>query len=77
MFLRKLSTGPSPANRIHHAHPPRSLRRGIAGAGRVHYVTAREMYDVARAAMDRMRGSPAAYFDDEVPGSPRARREPT
>ena len=37
---------------------------------RVHYVTAREMYNVARAAMDGMRGSPAGYFDYEVP--PRA-----
>jgi hypothetical protein len=44
---------------------------------RVHYVTAREMYNVARAAMDGMRGSPAAYFDYEVPAAPRARREPT
>jgi hypothetical protein len=44
---------------------------------RVHYVTAREMYNVARAAMDGMRGSPAAYFDYEVPAAARARREPS
>ncbi len=44
---------------------------------RVHYVTAREMYNVARAAMDGMRGSPAGYFDYEVPAAPRARLEPT
>ncbi len=47
------------------------------GGWRVHYVTAREMYNVARAAMDGMRGSPAAYFDYEVPAAERARREPT
>ena len=44
---------------------------------RVHYVTAREMYNVARAAMDGMGGSPAAYFDYEVPAAARARREPS
>lgn len=44
---------------------------------RVHYVTAREMYNVARAAMDGLRGSPSGYFDYEVPGAPRARSEPT
>ena len=44
---------------------------------RVHYVTAREMYNVARAAMDGMRGSPAAYFDYETPPAARARRQPT
>jgi hypothetical protein len=44
---------------------------------RVHYVTAREMYNVARAAMDGMSGSPAAYFDYEVPAAARARREPS
>jgi hypothetical protein len=47
------------------------------GAWRVHYVTAREMYNVARAAMDGMGGSPAAYFDYEVPAAERARRRPT
>ncbi len=38
----------------------------------VHYVTAREMYNVARAAMDGKGGSPAAYFDYEVPRPERA-----
>jgi hypothetical protein len=38
----------------------------------VHYVTAREMYNVARAAMDGLRGSPAEYFDYEVPPPARA-----
>ena len=40
----------------------------------LHYVTAREMYNVARAAMDGKGGSPAAYFDYEVPPPPRAGR---
>jgi hypothetical protein len=39
---------------------------------RLHYVTAREMYNVARAAMDGRTGSPAAYFDYEVPPPVRA-----
>jgi hypothetical protein len=47
------------------------------GPWRVHYVTAREMYNVARAAMDGRTGSPAAYLDYEVAPAARARREPT
>ena len=47
------------------------------GLWRVHYVTAREMYNVARAAMNGMAGSPAAYLDYEVAPAARARREPT
>jgi hypothetical protein len=43
------------------------------GAWRVHYVTAREMYNVARAAMDGKNGSPAEYFDYEVQPPQRAR----
>jgi hypothetical protein len=42
------------------------------GTWDVHYVTAREMYNVARAAMDGLRGSPAQYFDYEVAPSQRA-----
>jgi len=55
----------------------RDLARGGGGAGprwRVHYVTAREMYNVARAAMDGRDGSPAAWFDYEVPPPERAAR---
>ncbi len=37
----------------------------------LHYVSAREMYNAARAAMDGKSGSPAAYFDYEVPPAPR------
>lgn len=40
---------------------------------RIHYVTAREMYNVARAAMDGKDGSPSAYFDYEIPPAERAR----
>jgi hypothetical protein len=55
----------------------RDLARGGVGMGarwRVHYVTAREMYNVARAAMDGRDGSPAAWFDYEVPPPERAAR---
>jgi hypothetical protein len=41
-------------------------------AWRIHYVTAREMFNVARAAMDGRDGSPDAYFDYEIPRPPRA-----
>lgn len=37
----------------------------------VHYVSAREMFNVARAAMDGKSGSPAAWFDYEIPPPPR------
>ncbi len=47
------------------------------GRSSVYYVTAREMYNVVRAAMDGHTGSPAAYFDYEVPPAERARPEPT
>jgi hypothetical protein len=40
---------------------------------RLHYVTAREMYNVARAAMDGKRGDPSAWFDYVVPPPPVAR----
>lgn len=50
----------------------------LASAGwRVHYVTAREMYNVARAAMDGMVGSPAAYVDYAIPPAARSRMQPT
>ncbi|MGH7271481.1 MAG: hypothetical protein ACREJ3_13710 [Polyangiaceae bacterium] len=58
--------------------PMEELHRALArvaatGAHSVHYVTAREMYNVVRAAMDGFTGSPAAYFDYEVPPPDRAR----
>ena len=42
------------------------MRRGH----QLHYVTAREMFNVARAAMDGKRGNPNAYFDYVVPPPP-------
>jgi len=44
---------------------------GALPGWRVHYVTAREMYNVARAALDGRAGWPAAFFDSEVPPPPR------
>jgi hypothetical protein len=38
---------------------------------KLHYVTAREMYNLARAAMDGKRGDPSAWLDYEVPPPPR------
>jgi hypothetical protein len=40
---------------------------------KLHYVTAREMFNVARAAMDGKQGEPSAWFDYEIPSPPRAR----
>ena len=40
----------------------------------VHYVTAREMFNVARAAMDGKAGNPNQYFDHVVPPPPIAQR---
>jgi hypothetical protein len=36
----------------------------------LHYVTAREMFNVARAAMDGKSGDPSAYFDHVIPPPP-------
>ena len=38
---------------------------------KLHYVSAREMYNVARAAMDGHAGAPDAYFDYEIPAAER------
>lgn len=46
-----------------------SKRVGI----RHHYVSAREMFNIARAAMDGKTGNPAYYRDYDVPAAPRAR----
>jgi hypothetical protein len=63
--------------RVMLGEPMARLHAALADLGergwRVHYVTAREMYNVARAAMDGKSGSPAPYFDYEVPPPPRAR----
>jgi len=47
-----------------------ALRDYNHGDWRLHYVTAREMYNVARAAMDGNSGDPSAYFDYIVPRPP-------
>ena len=48
----------------------RALHSALAsfntGGWKLHYVTAREMYNVARAAMDGKTGDPSAYFDHLV-----------
>jgi hypothetical protein len=41
---------------------------------KLHYVTAREMFNVARAAMDGKGGEPSAFFDYEIPAPRRATR---
>jgi hypothetical protein len=38
---------------------------------RVHYVSAREMYNLARAAMDGCNGTPEQFLDYEIPRPPR------
>ena len=39
---------------------------------KLHYVTAREMFNLARAAMDGRRGEPSEWFDYEIPAPARA-----
>ena len=41
---------------------------------KLHYVSAREMFNVARAAMDGKGGDPSAYFDYEIPRAERSAR---
>lgn len=43
------------------------------GAWKLHYVTAREMYNVARAAIDGHSGEPSSYFDYAIAPPPVAR----
>lgn len=50
-----------------------ALRGYMARGSRLHYVTAREMFNVARAAMDGKSGDPSAYFDYVVPPPPIAK----
>lgn len=49
-------------------------RRCYADHLQLHYVTAREMYNVARAAMDGKAGDPGAYYDYVIPPPPIAQR---
>ena len=50
-----------------------ALRGYMQRGWKLHYVTAREMYNVARAAMAGKDGDPSAYFDYLVPPPPIAR----
>ena len=51
-----------------------ALRDATRHGWTLHYVTARELYNVARAAMDGHRGDPSSYFDYRVPAPPVAIR---
>lgn len=56
--------------------PMRELHRAMAQYNdgtrwRLHYVSAREMYNLARAAMDGCVGSPVDFLDYEIPRPPR------
>jgi hypothetical protein len=55
-------------------HEELAKKYGDGATWQLHYVSAREAYNVARAAMDGKNGSPAAYFDYEIPPAPRLRR---
>ncbi|MEZ4363162.1 MAG: hypothetical protein R3B48_23510 [Kofleriaceae bacterium] len=45
----------------------RALARRCQASGlKLHYVTAREMFNVARAAMDGRSGDPSAYYDYQI-----------
>jgi hypothetical protein len=50
-----------------------ALREHARRGWKLHYVTARELYNVARAAMDGKRGDPSGYFDYVVKPPPIAR----
>ncbi|MBK9263380.1 MAG: hypothetical protein IPM54_26695 [Polyangiaceae bacterium] len=58
-----------PQRRFHESLSWWSKRAGF----RYHYVTAREMFNIARAAMDGKVGDPSQYRDYEIPPAPRAR----
>jgi hypothetical protein len=47
-----------------------ALRDHVRDGWKLHYVTAREMFNVARAAMDGKVGDPNAYFDYVIPPPP-------
>jgi hypothetical protein len=58
-----------PQRSFHEALAWWSKREGI----RHHYVTAREMFNIARAAMDGKSGDPSQFRDYDIPPAPRAR----
>ncbi len=47
-----------------------ALASHVRDGTKLHYVTAREMFNVARAAMDGKDGDPNAYFDYVIPPPP-------
>ncbi|HEY1558478.1 MAG TPA: hypothetical protein VGF94_26820 [Kofleriaceae bacterium] len=49
-----------------------ALREATKHGWTLHYVTARELYNVARAAMDGCSGDPSAYFDYAIAPPPAA-----
>jgi len=51
-----------------------ALHGHVERGWKLHYVTAREMYNVARAAMDGRSGEPSSYFDYVVKPPPIAAR---
>ncbi len=57
----------------HALHRHLTTRYNDGARWRLHYVTAREMYNIARAAMDGERGDPGAFRDHVVPPPPAAR----
>jgi len=57
-----------PQRRFHEGLSWYAKRAGF----RYHYVTAREMFNIARAAMDGKVGDPSQYRDYEIPPAPRA-----
>ncbi len=60
-----------PQRAFHDALAQWSRRTGT----RYHYVAAREMFNMARAAMDGKRGNPSEYRDYEIPPPQRLRRQ--
>ena len=51
----------------------RALQSYMRNGTELHYVTAREMYNVARAAMDGAAGNPSSYFDYRIQPPPIAK----
>jgi hypothetical protein len=51
-------------------HETLTRRYNDGARWRLHYVTARERYNVARAAMDDRRGDPSAYYDYKIAPPP-------
>lgn len=54
-------------------HEALARRYGDGDLWNLHYVSAREMFNVARAAMDGKKGNPSQYFDYEIPKADRTR----